>query len=437
MPKKSIVKIRDHAAGIDIGSERIFVGISGQEVKSFPTFTQSYHEAIVYLREHGITTVAMEATGIYWLSFYDMLEASGIEAYVINAADVKSLSRRKTDVADCQWLQELHAHGLLRSSFIPPDAIRRLRSYVRLRGEHVAMGAQHIQHMQKALERMNVKLHNVISKLNGVSGMRILKAIIAGEHNPDTLVTLLDCQIAAKKHAEVLASLHGNYREEHLFALRQAVECWEFYQQQILACDKAIEKLLSLITQPLPTPSLQSPAKPHQKLAVDHLHEMLMKMTGGKNPVAMAGLTDLSLLQLTAEIGTDLTAWPSEKHFVAWAGLAPNMQQSGKSTRRRNRKTVTRVGQIFRVAAQSVAKSKHLALGAFYRRVKARRGPYVAMKAVARKLAVIFYNIMTKGIHFVETGLQRYQERYQQHLLHNLEKQARKLGMTIQPAVVH
>jgi transposase len=424
---------RSDLAGIDIGDDAVFVAVKDQPVHRFGTFTKSYREAIRYLQGQKIVTVVMEATGVYWIALYEMLEAHEIEVVLVHAAYVKHLPGRKSDVADCEWLRHLGAHGLLRPCFIPGDDIRTLRSYMRQRGDHIKLATQHIQHMQKSLELMNIKLHRVISQIQGVSGLRIIKAIIAGERDPETLAALCDPQIIKAKKHNVIASLTGNYRSEHIFVLQQALECWEFYQKQILACDHQIELLLEEQTKNLPPapPTDEVKAIRHNRPDIDHLHEMLMQMTGGKNPAAMAGLTDLTLLQLVSEIGTDLSPWKNGKHFASWIGLAPNMHQSGKTTKKRRRRVHTRVGQIFRVAAQSVAKSKNQALGGFYRRLKARRGPMIAMKALARKLAMLFYDIMTKGITYVEIGLKRYQEKYEATRLLRLNKQAKELGLQL------
>ena len=432
--------VNAHAAGIDIGSEKIFISVPDGPVRNFPTFTESYEEAVEYLRSHKVTTIAMEATGVYWIAFYEMLEAAGFEVCVVNAAYVRHVPGRKSDVSDCEWLRQLHTHGLLRPSFIPPDKIRELRSYVRLRDDHISLAAQHVQHMHKALELMNLKLQTVISQIQGASGMRVLRAIIGGERDPQKLLALCDKQIVAHKAKEVVASLKGNYRGEHIFALKQAVECWDFYQHQIAKCDKQIEAVLKMMTDEKKVPENIDKGKPirHHRPNIEDLHTQLMKLTDGKNPAAMAGLTDMTLLDVLSEVGLDLTHWKTHKHFTAWAGLAPNMHQSGKSTKKRRRRVHTRVGRIFRLAAQSVGKSKNSALGAFYRRIKARRGPLVAIKATARKIAVLFYNIMTKGISYVEEGVRKYQERYEAQRIKYLSKEARKLGWLLAPIeVVH
>lgn len=244
MNNSKLKKVFPQSAGIDIGSEKIFIGIESKEVKSFNTFTDGYLKAIEYLQENNISTVAMEATGVYWFSLYDFLEESGIDVFLVNGRDVKNVPGRKSDVADCQWIQQLHSFGLLRPCFIPDDITRQLRTYTRLRQDHLSLAAQHIQHMQKAFILMNIKLHNVISQINGVSGMRIIKAILSGNHNPVELASLCEESILKKKKELVIASLKGNFREEHLFSLKQAVDAYEFYQKQIQDCDSKIQELL-------------------------------------------------------------------------------------------------------------------------------------------------------------------------------------------------
>ncbi len=214
MSNKKIRKINHSAAGIDIGTSDIFIGIENKEVRSFSTFTESYLEAISYLKENKITTVAMEATGVYWYALYDMIESSGIEVYLVNGRAMKNVPGRKSDVQDCQWLQELHSYGLLKRCFIPDDITRQLRTYYRLRQDHLSLSSQHIQHMQKAFDSMNIKLHNVISQINGVSGLRIVKAIIEGNHNPVELSKLCEKSILKKKEDLVISSLKGHYRED-------------------------------------------------------------------------------------------------------------------------------------------------------------------------------------------------------------------------------
>lgn len=428
--------VHPDAAGIDIGSEKVFVAVEGQSVRNFATFTASYHELARYLLQHNIKTVAMEATGVYWIALYEILEQYGLDVWLVNPYEVKRVPGRKSDVQDCQWLQQLHSFGLLHRCFIPQESIRKLRAYVRLRDDHIQMGASHILHMEKALELMNIKLHTVISRLTGVSGQRIIQAILNGERNPETLVELCDRQILKHKRQQVLLALEGNYQAEHLFAVQQAYECWRFYQVKIQECDKQIAALLEEMTKELPPPEHPSPAKPshsHQP-EIDNLHTVLLRLTGGNDPSLISGLSDVSFLKVIGETGTDLKRqWPTAKHFTSWMGLAPGKNSSGKSTKRNRKRANTRAGQVFKLAAQSVGTSKHLALGAFYRRLRAKRGPMIANKATARKLATMYYNVLTEGLSYVEEGINRYNQRYTQSVLRSLAKKAKQFNLQLVP----
>jgi transposase len=423
-------KIKLKAAGIDIGSEKIFVAIEEQEVKCFRTFTSTLHQAVEYLQLHGIASVAMEATGVYWVTLYDLLEQAGMEVFLVNPTETKNVPGRKTDVQDCQWIQQLHSYGLLRRSFIPDHTIRELRVYVRLREDHIVMASSHVQHMQKALTMMNIRLHEVISQIQGSSGLKIIEAILSGERDSEKLALLCNRQILKNKKGDVIESLKGNYRSEQLFALQQALDSWRHYHTKIEECDRKIELLLKEITQNKPPVEQLSKAKPirHHRPNVANLHEKLNQLLEGKDPTVLPGITDYSLMQLIAEVGTDLTKWSSEKHFTSWTGLAPGKNTSGKITKRSKKNINTRVGQIFRKAAQSLLQSKHIALGAFARRLKARKGPAIAIKATARKLAVMFYNLLTKGLDYVEQGVKKYEEQYRTQMTKFLQKKAAEFG---------
>ncbi len=435
MPHSKISKIHPNAAGIDIGSEKIFIGIEDKEAKSFLTFTADYLRSIEYLKENKITTVAMEATGVYWIALYDLLEQSGIEVYLVDGRQTRNVPGRKSDVADCQWIQQLHSYGLLHRCFIPDDITRQLRTYTRLREDHLSLSSQHILHMQKALDLMNIKLHNVISEIHGVSGMRILKAIISGNHNPKELLLLCEESILKKKQDLVLSSLQGNFRKEYIFMLKQAVEAYEFYLSKMLECDKQIEVLLQKINQGKTVPpNIKKPKQiRHNAPKIENLHQELMKLTGGKDPSQIIGLTDKNLLLQIGETGVDLSRWKTEKHFTSWLCLCPTKHESGKSNKRRKKKGNTKAGQIFREAAFSVANSSHSALGGFYRRIKAKKGHKVAIKATARKIAVLYYNAMTKGIQYIEDGLILYQQRFKEQQIKRLHKQAKHFGLQLIP----
>lgn len=436
-PMKILSVINPHAAAIDVGSEQLHLSIAGDEPVVFGTVTDEVYRLRDYLKAQAVTTVAMEATGVYWLYAYAVMEAAGLEVVVVNGRHVRNLPGRKTDMADCQWLATLHAHGLLRGGFVPPAAIRRLQDYQRLRADHIIGAGSQVQKMQQALERMNVKLHDVISDLVGVSGLKVVRAILRGERNPEVLLGLCDAQIQKKKRERVIASLRGTWTAEHLFALGQALEAWEFYQKLLGQCDEQIEAVLKELAGPPPaTPGGEDKTtqagKPPGKNApqIEQLHQLLLRLCGGKDVTAIAGIGDYLLLQLLAETGTDLKAWPSEKHFTAWAGLAPGSRQSGKrkgSVKRQRNRT----GRIFCAGARSLVQSVDKALGGFYRRLAARKGGLAAMKALARKLAELYYRVLKYGLAYAEQGLRVYEQKYAESQRRLLAKLAAKQGFKL------
>jgi hypothetical protein len=424
------------AAFVDVGSEKMHVSIGGGLPRVFGTVTSQLEALRDFLIEHQVRSVAMEATGVYWLPLYGVLEAAGLDVRMVDGRQTRHLPGRKSDMQDCQWGSTLHAHGLLRAGFVPPAHIRRLQDYVRLRGEHIVAAAGHVQHMQKALERMNIKLHAVISSLTGASGLAVVRAILAGERDPAALLELCDVRIRKVKAERVLESLRGEWADEHLFALGQAVQSWDHYQAQITDCDRRIEAVLAQMpgadgpAGDGPAAGVEKPAKPRTRPGVNtpeisNLRELLERMCDGKDATTLPAHSEYTVLQLIGEVGTDLTKWPTEKHFASWTGLAPGSAQSGKRRaavkRRRNR-----AGQIFCVMARALARSKYIALGGYYRRMAARRGGLVANKALAHKLAILFWRVMVKGMDYVEKGLAHYEAQVletRQRLLRSLAKQ--------------
>jgi transposase len=433
---KTLPILDQRATGIDVGSEQLHVSIGGEAPRVFGTMTTDVQALVGWLHERGVRSVAMEATGVYWMYLYGALQAAGLEVLVVNGRHVRNVPGRKTDMSDCQWLARLHAHGLLRSGFVPPASIRRLQDYLRLREDHIGMAASHVQHMQKALERMNVKFHDVISDLTGASGMRVIRAIVGGERDPGRLLELCDVQIRTRKAERVIESLRGTWQAEHLFALRQALSAWEFYQVQIGECDQAIEQVLHELGGP---PREDGPARGRAKPGgtntpnIPGLHRMLVQLCAGRDLTCLPGVAEHSLLRIIGEVGTDLSQWPTEKHFTAWTGLAPGSAQSGK--RRKNQaRQCNRAGQLFCAMARSAGNSADTAFGGAYRRLKARRGGLVANKALARKLAVMFWRIMVHGVQYVEQGLKKYQARAALSEQRVLQKLARKHGMQLLPS---
>jgi transposase len=308
-----------HACGIDIGSRNFYVDAGEDQIRVFPTFTADCNQLRDYLLSLGITTVAMESTGVYWVILYAVLEEAGIEVYLVNGRDVKNVPGRKSDVKDCQWLRQLHSYGLLRKSFIPDAAIRKVRSYVRLRQDHIRAAATQVHLMQKALTQMNIRLAEVINDISGASGMRILAAILAGERDAHVLTELCTESILKKKKEQVARSLEGHYSGEHLFALRQAYQTWHYYNGLIGECDAEIAHQLTGMTKykdDIET-DVKRKAIRYHKPEIDDLHKPLLKLTGGKDPIGIAGITDYSFLQIISEVGTDMSPWPTEKHLPA------------------------------------------------------------------------------------------------------------------------
>ena len=427
----------EKAAFVDVGSEERRVSGAGGPPGVVGTVTAQLPALRGWLLAREVRSVAMEATGVYWLPLYGVLETAGLAVVMVNGRQTKNLPGRKTDMQDCQWGATLHAHGLLRAGFVPPAHIRRLQDYVRLRADHISRAASHVQHMQKALERMNIKLHDVISSLCGVSGLAVVRAILAGERAPERLLALCDPQIQRAKGDRVKEALRGTWAEEHLFALRQALQSWEHYQGQIAECDRQIAQLLPGPDDPNDaggTPAILTPRKRPGVNAPDipQLRSFLAQMCEGRDLTVLPAHTEYSVLQLVSEVGTELDRWPTEKHFTSWLGLAPGSRQSGK--RRGNvKRQRNRAGRLFCVMARSLARSKNIALGGFYRRMAARRGGLVANIALARKLALLFWRVMVKGLDYVEEGLARYEAKVLETKQRALRRLAKELGQQLVP----
>jgi transposase len=421
------------ATFVDVGSERMHVSIAGGTPQVFGTVTSQLHGLRDWLRSNKVKSVAMEATGVYWMPLYSVLEEAGFTVSMVNGRQLKNVPGRKSDMMDCQWGSTLHAYGLLRAGFVPSAEIRRIQDYMRLRGDHITLAASHVQHMQKALERMNIKLHDQIASLTGVSGLAVVRAILAGERDPERLLALCDRQIQRNKAERVKESLRGTWATEHLFALKQALMSWEHYQRQIDECDRMIAGLL-------PTPNDDDPKGRGPRRSspgvnapdIDDLHRILRHMCDGRDLTQLPAHTEYSVLQLVSETGTDLTKWRTEKHFSSWTGLAPGSAQSGKR-RGKVKCRRNRVGRLFCVMARSLAQSKDIALGGFYRRLAARRGGLVANIALARKLAELFWRVMVHGIEYVEQGLARYDEQVLKTKQQALQRLARQLGRQLVP----
>jgi transposase len=369
-----------------------------------------------------------------------VLEEAGMEVIVVNGRHVRNLPGRKTDVSDCQWLATLHAHGLLRGGFVPPAGIRKLQDFQRLRGDHIIGAASQVQKMQQALERMNIKLHDVISSLTTISGLKVVRAIVAGERDPVRLLDLCDVQIKKKKADRVIESLRGTWAPEHIFALKQALLVWDFYQGLMQDCDVQMEAVLKELAAEANAnqgegENNQNPAAKTTKARgknapdIENLHQLLVKIAGA-DATELPGIAEDLFLQLITETGTDMTKWPTEKHFTAWTGNAPGSRQSGKRKgsvpRQRNR-----AGRLFCTAARSLIKSVDKGMGGFYRRLAARKGGMIAIQALARKLGLLYYRTLRYGLKFVEKGLKAYEERYAESQRRLLIKLARKQGFEL------
>jgi len=420
-------EIHSNGAGIDIGSREIFVSTDGEEVVKFKTFTGDYHSCCKYLKEKGIVSVAMEATGVYWISLYSMLESYGIQVCLVHPQEVQQVKGRKTDVQDCRWIQKLYSAGILRESIVAKGDLKELRLLIRERLDLIEMGSTYVNKMQKYLELMNIKLRNVISQIHGVSGLRIIRAILSGERDPEKLVVLAHESIQKKKRADVIKSLEGNYNESYLMLLKENLRLWEEHQASIRHIEHLIEILLEKMNKDNTHIQVNSAQKPsrHHNPDIKGLHRTMVQMYGGVNLSTVAGINDSTMLRLLGEIGNDLSRFPTKKHFISWVGLSPKNKQSGKM-KKRLKCPSNNAGLIFRQSAQSLSVSKDKAIGVFINKLKGRKGAKVAIKAGARKIAEAFYDAITKGLDYVEQGAMKYKEQMQQRELYLLNKLAKK-----------
>lgn len=434
--KSPLDSINLNAAGIDIGSRSHFVAVppdrDPQPVQEFPAFTADLGRLADWLERCGITTVAMESTGVYWIPLFELLESRGFDVKLVNAHHIKNVPGRKTDVVDCQWIQQLHTFGLLSGSFRPDDEICVLRAHMRQRDNLTRYAGAHIQHMQKALNQMNIQLHHVVSDLTGVTGMTIVRAVLAGERDPQVLAKHRDRR--CKHPLETIAkALQGNWRQEHLFALRQAVELFDVYQQKIDDCDQAIARVLDALKSQTDQQAPQPVRR--QKLSRNtpdiNLHERLFRMTG-VDLTRIDALNPHSVLKILSETGTDMTRWPSAKQFASWLGLSPGNRISGGKRIGTSKTTpsANRAAAAFRMAAQSLHASQS-ALGGFFRRQKARLGSPKAVTAAAHKLARIFYSMLKNKTAYDAPDANYYEVQYRKRVMANLRKRAAQMGFDL------
>lgn len=431
--------VNPNAAAIDIGSTMHVAAVNPDTdimpVRAFGTFTQDLHGLADWFRSCGVTNVAMESTGVYWIPAFEILEARGFEVILVNARYAKNVPGRKTDVSDAGWLRQLHSYGLLRGSFRPDAEIATLRAYMSQRERLTEYAAAHIQHMQKALMEMNLQLHHVVSDITGATGMKIIRAIVAGERNPEVLAEHRD--VRCKSSPETIrAALVGNDRAEHVFALAQSLDLYDFYKAKIEACDHRLEAAVAALSikgrgAPPPLPKARIKGKQVNAPAFDVRAALYGVL--GTDLTQIHGLGPSLALKLVAECGTHLRAWKTAKHFTSWLCLAPgNKISGGKLLSSKTRRSSSRAAALLRLAATTIGRSD-TALGAFYRRLSARIGKQKAVTATARKIAVLFYNAIRHGMTYQDQGATAYDERHRKRVLANLQRRAKTLGYALAP----
>lgn len=439
IPKLDALKqINLNAAGLDIGDAEIYAAVpegrDERSVRVFKTFTIDLYTLADWLQACGVDTVAMESTGVYWIPIYNILEERGFEVYLVNAHQVKSVTGRKTDILDCQWLQQLHTYGLLQASFRPDEDTRALRSLVRHRENLLKSCTREIQHMQKALQQMNLKLTNVVSDITGVTGMRIIRDIVSGQHNPLILAQHRDYR-CANSEDEIAKSLHGDYKSEHLFALNQALQAYDFFQHQISDCDTELQQRYAAF-EPKIDPD-QKPLKPPPRQSGKNypafdLHLQLYQITG-VDLTQIEGVNTLTVQTLISEIGTDMSKFPSLKHFTSWLGLCPhNDKTGGKIIKVSTKKTQNRAAAALRMAAQTLTHSKG-PLGSFHRRMRSKLGKPEAVTASAHKLARIIYSMLKHQTEYIAPDPELYDQQARQRAIKSLKRKAKSLGLQVVP----
>lgn len=433
--------INSDVAGIDIGATEIYVGVppdrDDEPVRCFSSFTEDLHALADWLAACGVRSVAMESTGVYWIALFQILEARGFEVCLVNARHAKNVPGRKSDVADCQWLQYLHSVGLLRASFRPPQAVCAVRAILRHRESLIQLASQHVQHMQKALTQMNLQLHHVLSDLTGKTGLAIVSAILEGERDPNVLAKLRDYRIKASEQT-VAKALVGDYRPEHLFTLSQALQSYRHYQRLMTECESEIERQLHAFesrvdpaADPLPPRSAASKKSQGKAWQFD-LRSELYRMLG-VDLTTVPALEVATIHTVFTEIGRDVGAFPTHKHFTSWLGLCPdNRISGGKVLSVRTREVKNRAAAALRMAAQSLHHSTS-ALGAFYRRMRTKLGAPKAITAAAHKLARIIYHLLKTRQPYDESRFAEQEQRYQRHRTRRLHQQAAAMGFTLVP----
>ena len=422
-----------NAAGIDIGSASHFVAVApdrdDEPVREFKSFTVDLIALADWLAACGVDTVAMESTGVYWIPLFELLDARGFKVLLVNARHVKNVSGRKSDVLDCQWLQQLMSYGLLSGAFRPADAVCALRALSRQREMLLKSQARHVQHMQKALTQMNIQLANVISDVVGETGQKILRAIVAGERDGNVLAAMKNVRIRAS-HDEIAKSLQGNWRAEHLFALKQALALFDFYTSQLAECDQEIEAQLESLAVHQGSPAKGKKRGRARNAPKFDLRERLFQMCG-VDLTRIDGIDVTTALVVVSEVGADMSRFATAKHFTSWLGLCPGTKiTGGKVMSGKTKRCANRAAQALRLAAAALRTSRS-ALGAYFRRLCSRMDKPKAVTAAAHKLARLIYTMLTKGEEYTDQGQDYFEERYRQRGLHSLSGRAEKLGMKL------
>jgi transposase len=436
---ETLPPLNRNAAGVDVGNAEHHVAVPAgrdeQPVQKFGSFTADLHRMAAWLVACVIDTVVMQSTGVYWVALYQILEEHGFQVNVVNAQHTKTLPGRKTDVLECQWLQKLHMFGLLNNSFLPPEEIRVLRTYMRQREKLVTAASTSVQHMQKALTEMNVQLANVISDISGLTGMAILRAIVRGERNPDKLADLKHNRIRASSQ-EIAQSLEGNWREEQLFVLEQSLALYDLYAQKISECDRRIELHLRTMDSKPGEPPVERAIPPRRRSKESSGFDLRAQLCriAGVDLTRLDGVDVGTAQTVISEVGVDMSRWKTEKRFASWLGLCPdNRISGGKVLKRGTRHVVNRAATALRMSAWSLMRSQS-ALGANFRRLRRKLGAPKAITAMAHKLARLVYRMLKFGKEYVDRGTAYYEDKFRQHQLKWLTKQAASLNLQLTPA---
>jgi len=435
--------IREYVAGADLASEQHWIAApphadGSPNVRTFGTTTKQLHEMADWLLEQRVDSVAMESTGIYWIPVLEVLEARGLEVVLVNARHLSCVPGRKTDMLDCQWIQRLHSCGLLRGSFRPQGPIARLRSLRRQQHNLVEARVRAVQWMQKSLDQMNVLVHRAVSNLVGETGLRIVRAIVAGERDPQVLASFRHPR--CRKSPEAIAEyLTGTWHSEHLFNLKMALELYDCLDAQITTYEAELVREIKALQPPeraeAEVPLHQTKAKEAaiRRRGEQPLREELWRFAG-VDLTCIDGISPSAAMIILTEVGLDLSAFPTEKHFVAWLRLVPRLAISGGRPvkKKPNGTGANRIAGVLRMAAMAMVRS-HSALGAAYRRIAFRKGAKVALFATARRLAILIYRLLRYGQDYVDIGEKLYEERFAERRLKSLRASAKNLGFAITP----